>query len=109
MDSAYRLAGDGTFVRHPRCARSSNRAFRAFRSPQIASPPRNHVGTYALLPFRNRISLSHGRQRLPPFPMKKLLILFIIGAALTGCNPRSKRTVDQFNFLELWMSVSDIT
>ena len=39
----------------------------------------------------------------------KLLILFIVGAALVGCEPRQKRTADQFQFLQLWMSVSDIT
>ena len=39
----------------------------------------------------------------------KLIILFIVGVALVGCKPHSKRTVDQFKFLELWMSVNDIT
>ena len=39
----------------------------------------------------------------------KLLVLFIVAVALVGCKPYSKRTVDQFKFLELWMSVSDIT
>jgi hypothetical protein len=41
----------------------------------------------------------------------KLLILFIVGMALVGCKPqpRSKRIVDQFKFLQLWMSVNDVT
>jgi hypothetical protein len=39
----------------------------------------------------------------------KLLIFFIVGVALVGCKPHSKRTVDQFKFLELWMSVNDVT
>ena len=39
----------------------------------------------------------------------KLLISFIVGVALVGCKPHSKRTVDQCKFLELWMSVNDIT
>jgi hypothetical protein len=38
-----------------------------------------------------------------------LFILFIVGVALVGCKPHSKRTVDQFKFLELWMSVNEIT
>ncbi len=39
----------------------------------------------------------------------KLIIFFIVGVALFGCKSHSKRTADQFNFLELWMSVNDIT
>src|SRR6266481_885037 len=39
----------------------------------------------------------------------KLFILFIVGVALVGCKPHSKRTLDQFKFLELWMSVNDVT
>ena len=39
----------------------------------------------------------------------KLFIFFIVGVTLAGCMPHPKRTVDQFRFLELWMSVNDIT
>ena len=39
----------------------------------------------------------------------KLLILFIVGVAMVGCKQHSKRTVDQFKFLELWMPVNDVT
>jgi hypothetical protein len=39
----------------------------------------------------------------------KLFILFIVGVTLAGCKPHAKRTADQFKFLELWMSVNDIT
>jgi hypothetical protein len=40
--------------------------------------------------------------------MKKLILL-VVGITLVGCKPHSKRTVDQFKFVELWMSVNDIT
>ena len=39
----------------------------------------------------------------------KLFILFIVSVTLVGCKPHPQRTVDQFKFLELWMSVNDIT
>jgi len=39
----------------------------------------------------------------------KLFIIFIVGVTLAGCKPHAKRTADEFKFLELWMSVNDIT
>lgn len=39
----------------------------------------------------------------------KLFVLFIVGVTLVGCKPHPKKTADEFKFLQLWMSVSDIT
>lgn len=39
----------------------------------------------------------------------KLFIVFIVGVTLVGCKPHPKRTADDFKFVQLWMSVNDIT
>jgi hypothetical protein len=39
----------------------------------------------------------------------KYLVLFIAAVTLVGCKPHPKRTADEFKFLQLWISVNDIT
>ena len=55
-------------------------------------------------------------RRAPPYlPTMKFILLFAVGGLLVGCHPPSKRTVvsnrtvDEFSFLELGMSINVVT